>query len=221
MAKVVKETRDVGEFEHITMKGFGKLILKQGPKQELIIEADDYTMSRISTDVINGELIIDVGRDWVEKISAGLDFLSTREIVINITVKKLSMIEISGGCKIEAKGIKTESLDLKLTGASSVEFSDLTADQLNTDMPGAGKIVISGKVKEQQVNLTGAGNFSGGKLKSKNTKVNLTGVGSATVWATDKLDVTITGVGSVDYYGEPEIKQSIAILGTIKSLGQP
>ena len=220
MANLMTETREVGEFDRILMKGVGKLIIKQGSKQELTIEAEENLMKRIRTNVINGKLMIDVGSTWEEKLSAGLDFLSKRRIIFNIMIKKLTALEVSGACKIEAKEIKADGFNLRLTGASSAEFHDFVASRLNTSIPGAGKVVLSGEVQEQQINLTGAGSFDGAELKSQKAKVNLTGVGSAKVWVTDELDVTITGMGSVNYYGEPRIKQSIALMGSIKSLGK-
>ena len=119
------------------------------------------------------------------------------------------------------KNLKADDLTLKMIGASIVEVTNLSADTLRTEMPGAGKIVIDGKVGDQSVTLAGAGNFSGHKLKSKTAKVTLSGVGSAQLWVTGELDVTIAGVGSVEYYGNPLIKQSVTMLGKVTSLGEP
>ena len=110
---------------------------------------------------------------------------------------------------------------LKMIGASNAKVINLAADSLSTEIPGAGKIVVDGKVDDQRVSLAGAGNFSGHKLKSKTAKVTLSGVGSAQLWVTGELDVTIAGVGSVEYYGNPIIKQSVTMLGKVTSLGEP
>ena len=107
-----------------------------------------------------------------------------------------------------------------MIGASNVKVTNLNADTLKTEIPGAGKMVVAGKVDDQAVTLAGAGNFSGHKLKSKTAKVTLSGVGSAQLWVTGELDVTIAGVGSVEYYGNPLIKQSVTMLGKVTSLGR-
>lgn len=220
MANVVKETREVGEFNKINMKGVGGLVLAQGSKQEMTVEADEYQLARIRTDVINSELVIDVGRDWVEKLSAGLDYLSTREVTFYITVEELEVLEIAGGCKLESTKFSADDLDIKISGASSVNFGNLKADALKISMPGACKVELKGSADKLDVNLTGAGSFLGADFKVDSAKVNLIGVGSATVWATDELEVGISGVGTVSYYGNPSIKQSIAMMGTVKSLGK-
>jgi len=220
MSELKKETRELGEFHAITVKGVGRIEIKQGDTQQMTVEADEHIMNRIRTDVIDGVLVIDIGRDWLEKISAGFDFLSTHSINFYITMKQLDAMNVTGSCKVYASGFKGKTLNLNLSGASDVEFGDLQFESIQSNLPGAGKIVLQGKAKEQSISLTGAGSYVADDLECEKVKVSLTGVGSARLWATKELDVSITGVGSVDYYGEPEIKQSIAMMGSIKSLGK-
>jgi len=215
------ETRELGVFTRISMRGVSKLFITQGREQEVRLEGDELAISRITTNVTDGQLVVDIGRDWVEKLSAGFDFLSTNDIRIYITVKDLDELEIAGAADVEMGPFKTEDITLKLIGASNIKVEDLTADSLKTELPGAGRVSISGKVGDQIMTLAGAGNFSGHKLKSKTAKVTLSGVGSAQLWVTGELDVTIAGVGSVEYYGNPHIKQSVTMLGRVTSLGDP
>jgi len=221
MAELISEKRELGEFTRIAMRGVGKISVTQGREQSVVIEGDKIAVSRITTNVADGKLVIDIGRDWVEKISAGFDFISNNDIRITIMVKELKELEVTGAADIEANDIKTDTLDLKLVGASNVKVLNLKADTLKTEIPGAGKVQVEGKVKDQSVVLAGAGNFSGYKLESDTAKVVLSGVGSAQLWVKKELDATIAGVGSVEYYGSPVIKQSVAMLGKITSLGEP
>lgn len=221
MAERRSETRELGEFDRISMRGIGKLFISQAKEQKVTLEGDDIAISRITTNVTDGQLVIDIGRDWVEKLGAGIDFLSSHDIRITIVVKNLQNVEVAGAADIEVTGIKTDKLELKLIGASNVKVEGLKAGHLETEIPGAGKIRVDGEVNDQSVVLAGAGNFSGHQLKSKTAKVVLSGVGSAQLWVTEELDVTIAGVGSVEYFGSPRIKQSVTMLGKVTSLGEP
>ena len=220
MSETKKEKRELGEFHKISVKGIGKIFLKQGSQQEVTVEAEEHVLSRIKTDVIDGCLIIDIGRDWLEKLTAGLDYLSSRNIIFDITMKKLDALEVAGSCSIDASGFKGKELMLDLSGASSVEFADVDFDVIKSNLPGAGKLAVNGKAKEQYVNLTGAGSYIADNLESQKAHVSLTGVGSAHLWVKDELDAAITGVGTIEYYGEPQIRQSIAMMGSIRSLGK-
>ena len=221
MAERKNEIRELESFSSISMRGIGKLNISQGGKQSVSLEGDAIAISRITTTVNNGKLIIDVGRDWVEKISAGFDFLTTNDVVIEIIVKALDELEIAGAADVLVESLKTDDLNLKMIGASNVKVKELSANTLKSEIPGAGKLTVDGKVTDQVIVLTGAGNFSGHKLKSKTAKVSLTGVGSTQLWVTGELDATITGVGSVEYYGNPRVKQSVTMLGKVTSLGDP
>jgi len=221
MAERKTETRELDAFTRISMRGIGKITIDQGKEQKVAIEGNEIAINRITTTVTDGKLVIDVGRDWVEKLSAGLDFFSPDDIRFFITVKDLEELEVTGVADVEVKDIKAKDFALKMTGASNVKLFNLSADSLKAEIPGAGKIAADGKVDHLSMTLTGAGNFSGYKLKSKTAKVTLSGVGSAQLWVTNELDVTITGVGSVEYYGNPLIKQSVTMLGKITSLGDP
>jgi hypothetical protein len=220
MSEIRKETRELGEFHAITVKGIGNIELKQGSVQQVTVEADEHLLSRITTDVINGCLIIDIGRDWLEKLSAGLDFLAARSINFYITMQQLDKLEVAGSCKIEATGFKGKELRLELNGASNMELADIQYEAVNTSLAGAGKLDLRGKTKEQAVTLAGAGSYVADDLESDRTRIALTGAGSARLWVTKELDASITGVGSIEYYGEPEVKQSLAMMGSIKNLGK-
>lgn len=220
MAELKKETRELGEFHSVAVKGIGKIELKQSSKQEVTIEAEEHILSRIKTDVINGCLSIDIGRDWLEKLSAGLDFLSTHGINFYITMQQLDALDVTGSCKIEAVGFKGKELHLNLSGASNVEFESILFDVIQSNLPGAGKLSLQGKTREQSVNLTGAGSYVADDLESEKTRISLTGVGSARLWVTKEIDAAITGVGTIEYYGEPQVKQSVAMMGSIRNLGK-
>jgi len=220
MAERITEKRELEPFSRISMRGIGKLSIQKGKSQEFSIEGDQAAISRIMTNVNNGQLVIDIGRDWVEKLSAGFDFLSSSDVRIHITIPNLEELEVTGAADVEVNDIQTENLTLRMAGASNVKVINLKADTLKTEIPGAGKMQVEGKVKEQSITLAGAGNFSGHDLASKKAKVVLSGVGSAQLWVTDELDVTIAGVGSVEYFGAPAVVQSVTMLGKVSSLGK-
>lgn len=220
MAGVVTEKRDVGEFDHILVKGVGKIFIQQDGEQSVSVEADEQGIKRITTEVVNRKLVIDIGRDWVAWRSMGLEFLSPHDYVFKITVKELSGLEISGACDLEVSKIRGDEFDLKMSGASNVKVLELDTKKVHTEMPGAGRVLVTGKSGDQEVTMTGAGQYDATHLETKNTKVALTGVGNAIVWAKENLEVSVTGVGSIEYYGNPHIKQSTAMLGVVRNLGE-
>ena len=221
MSELTTEKRELPEFERIQIKGAGKVYIQTGSEQSVTLEADDQFIKRITTEVIDRKLVFDVGRDWMERIvQPAMEYLHSREIVLRVTLRELKGLEIQGACELEAHVGRTDEFDLKMSGASSIKVMELDANKLQVEMPGAGRLVMSGKCAQQQVIMTGAGQYDATHLETKHTKVALTGVGNAIVWAKENLEISMTGVGSIEYYGDPHLKQSTAMLGVVRHLGE-
>ena len=214
------ETREVSDFNRVTLTGFGELIIRQGEEESLTIEASQEILDRIETEVQDGKLIIGFSWSWTNWIS---DILSAgftvKRVKYDLTVKQLNGLAILGAARVQVTDINTDHLDLELRGAGEINFESLNAEHLSVYLPGAGRIGVAGRVREQKVTISGAGSYEAPKLESQKVKATLKGVGSARVWAVEELDVTIRGVGSVSYYGSPTVRREITGPGTITSLG--
>jgi len=219
---LVTESREVSNFDRVFLRDYGELVITQGEQESLTIEAHPDILPKIKTEAKDGKLIIKISGSWLDKLGDALSTGLTRlRIKYNLTVKKLTSLEIAGAVSIKASNIETDRLALKLSGAGQVNIEALSAEVLEVDMPGACAIKVSGKVEEQSIAMSGAGSYKAPKLESKRASVDLRGAGQATVWAVGELDVAIRGIGSVEYYGRPTIKKSISGIGTVTSLGNP
>jgi hypothetical protein len=218
----VTESREVSNFDRVFLRDYGELVITQGEQESLTIETHPDVLPQIRTEVKDGELVIKIGGSWLDKLGHALSTSLTRQwIKYDLTVKKLTGLEIAGAVRVNASSIDTDRLALKLGGASQVNIEALSAEVLEVDLPGAGAINISGKVGEQRIAISGAGSYSAPKLESRRASVDLRGAGQATVWAIEDLEVAIRGLGSVEYYGTPTVKKSVSGLGSVTSLGNP
>ncbi len=216
------ETREVSDFDRVTLTGFGELFITQGDEESLTIEAPQEILDRIRTDVIDGKLILRFSRNWLDWIGDLLTVgFAGKRVKYALTVKQLTSLAIMGACRVQVAEIETDRLALVLSGAGEVIIESLDAEQLNVDLPGAGKIGVAGRVTEQKVTINGAGSYDAPKLESQKVKATLQGLGSATVWAVEELDAKIRGVGSVSYYGAPKVSKEITGPGSVNSLGNP
>jgi hypothetical protein len=85
---------------------------------------------------------------------------------------------------------------------------------------GSGKAKLNGKVKGQEVNLSGSSKYDAKYLETEVTIIDLSGSGDITVWATDTLDLSISGSGSIDYYGTPRLTQKSSGSSNITGHGE-
>jgi hypothetical protein len=139
----------------------------------------------------------------------------------DLSVIELRGIELSGAGSIEAGPVDTDHLRIDVIGAGQVRLRSLRAEDLVVRHSGVGQCEVSGDVVQQDVRLSGAGEYAAADLQSQRADIGLSGVGSATVWATDQLAVEITGAGALYYYGTPEVSQQVSGLGTVRARGEP
>ena len=216
----VTETREVSDFDRVTLKEFGKLIVTQGDEEALTVETHPDLLNKITTEVRNRELILGIKGDFLDRFT---DFISTsfsgHRITFYLTVKSLHALKVTGAGTVDQQQLQTDQMKYWLTGAGSINAQDLSAQSVEVHLSGTGKIGLSGSTTDQEVLISGAGAYMAKNLESRNAKVTLSGAGKGVIWARDHLDVHISGLGSVDYYGEPEKHLNITGLGNVVGLG--
>jgi hypothetical protein len=221
--EVRTETREVSGFDQVTLAGFGQLVITQGDRESLAIEAPQDMLGRIETKVEDGRLTIGFKRTWMDWIDDVLAVgLSGKPVRYNLTVKRLSDLLIMGAARVQVTGLKTEQLAVDLRGTGEIRIASLDAERLDIRLPGAGAVRAAGRATEQSIMINGAATYEAGELKSQRVKATLHGLGSATVWAVEELDATIHGVGEVSYYGSPTVRELVDVpsLGGVKGLGE-
>jgi len=209
---IVTEKRDVSGFDRVTLAGFGEVSIVQGETESLTVSTDDNIMPYVRTEVRNNTLVLDLDKEgWNRSYdpSDGIHF--------NLVVKDLNRIDNSGAGTMMVEKLESDSLYVDLSGVGTLEIGDLTASELVVHQSGAGTVVVSGQVIGQELSHSGVGSYHAADLESETAIIDISGAGSATVWATESLDIQISGLGNVIYYGNPRITQDISGLGKLVS----
>ncbi len=209
---IVSEERKVSGFDRVSLSGFGNVDIEVGDKESLTVTTDDNIMPYVRTEVKGNTLVLDLDDKGFNR---GYD--PTDGIHFTLVVTDLNRIDISGAGKMVVGELETEKFVVNNSGAASVEIDSLTADELVVTQSGAGTVIVSGTVQGQELNHSGAGSYHAGELESETAILEISGVGSATIWATESLDISISGMGNVIYYGAPRISQNISGLGNLVS----
>jgi hypothetical protein len=209
---IITEERNVSGFDRVSLSGFGNVTVEVGDEESLMITTDDNIMPYVRSEVRNNTLVLDFDDKGFNR-----DYRPTDGIEFTVVVTELERVDISGAGKMYVGELETERFVVNNSGAASVEIDNLTADEVVINQSGAGTVIISGKVKGQELNHSGAGSYHAGELESETAILEVSGVGSTTVWVTESLDIEISGIGNVIYYGTPRISQNISGLGNLVS----
>jgi hypothetical protein len=209
---VVTEDRPVSDFNRVSLTGVGEVIITQREEESLTVKADDNLMPYIKAKVENGTLLIGFTDEVKNK-----HIRHSEQIKFNLSVKDITGLDISGAGVVNAASLDTDRLEIVVGGAGDVSIRSLTTEELVVHLNGAGNVELAGQVAEQDIEINGFGAYQAAKLESQTAIVGVNGAGSATLWATNTLDVQIPGAGSVTYYGNPHVTKKITGVGMIIS----
>jgi hypothetical protein len=210
---IQNETRDTGAFTAISIEyPSAEIIVQQGNKDNVEIEADDNLLPQLSTEVLSGRLTIKSKEtDWKVSVSP------SKPVKMTITARELNEIVLSAAVgDLEVNGLQTGTLKLVLSGGAQIKLNGLQVDLLDSVLSGAGDIQASGTANEIKLILSGLGNFNGADLKSTKATIELSGMGNATVQVEKELAATVSGAGSVQYFGNPRVEQKVNGAGSVK-----
>ncbi len=174
---IATETRPALDFTQVSLEGSADVNISFGDFESVTVIAEDNIVSLIETNVLNHKLVI--------KTKPFMSFSATKSVIINVTMKTLDRVSISGSGKID--------------------ILDYAGDAFKVDLPGSGNINISGVANRIDIFVGGSGNILANNLQTKSAVVNLRGSGNVTVYASDSLDATISGSGDIQYSGNPQM----------------
>ena len=208
---VTTESREVSGFDSVSHTGIGRVIITQGDKESLTIEADDNLFEYITSEVKSGTLEL----GFTDNVRID----SASPITFTVGVKDLTGLDSTGTGSIEIGELRADNLSISTSGTGSISIGTLTATDLMANAEGTGDIKLAGNVETQEIMRVGTGDYDASDLESKTANVEAVGTGSVVIWVLDSLDVEITGTSEVSYYGSPNVTQNITATGSLTSLG--
>ena len=213
--KIVTATREVNGFTAVDLKYPAQVTITQGANESLTITADDNLLPQLNTTVTGSVLTIENSEsNWAQRVNA------THTVQVNITVKNLSELRLSGAGSITANSLEAGDLRVSASGTGNVTLANINVTNLDLSLSGTGKITASGTAQSTTLHLSGVGSFDGADLATQNMDATVSGVGSATVWVKSALTADISGTGSIRYYGSPaSIDRHVSGVGSISSQG--
>lgn len=189
----VSQVRSVDQFSSIDVGGSVKLIVKQGPVQQLRIIADDNIQKGITTSVRSNQLIIKMEDNFCE----------TGLITIYATTRNLDGIEASGAVEVIGEGrINSTNFNLDLSGSSNVRL-DISCGELNTETSGSSKVTLKGQAGAHDIKMSGSAELDAFEFIVGKYNINTSGASELNVNALNELNVKSSGSSRLTYRGNP------------------
>ncbi|MGW9686465.1 head GIN domain-containing protein [Flagellimonas sp. 2504JD1-5] len=186
---IATETREVGAFTKLSSTGVFEVNIAQGDSQSVEITADDNIIGRVRTNVVNGELRLELSDGNYENIT----------LRARIIVEQLNGINNSGIGNIVASNVDSNNFFLTNSGDAD--------------------ITISGSSNNLDCFNEGVGDIKGFDFLVNNADLEIRGSGSIEISCTDTLDAEINGSGDVLYRGNPAVNSAIRGSGEVRKVG--
>jgi len=213
---LVTENRAVDAFHRIDVSGNAEVTLVAGAAESVAVETSAAGQSRVRTRVSDGTLHVTGGetrRWWHSILGGGRSGVRPR---ITVTFRTLDAIVLAGAVKLSAAKLDADALRISASGGTVVRIDDLQARTLRLSGAGALKATLAGRVVDQDVAISGAGEVLAEKLTSENATVSVSGAGSVVVNAQKTLKASISGAGNVEYAGDPQVTQRVSGVGRVR-----
>lgn len=198
------ETRTPGHFTKVHTGGSWEVILTEGNKEEIVIEAKGVSLDKVKTE-IDGEVL-----------SVGLVKGSYNNVRLKfyITYKNLEGVKCSGSGTMEVTSpVVSQDFYAALSGSGDIVMEELDAEELSVSISGSADMKIKGGAVDQaEIKQSGSGNFHGENLAIGALEVSKSGSGDTHVGELGKVSLSASGSGDVTYTGSPQ-------LGNIRTSG--
>ena len=209
---VAAEAIEVGPFDRLDVSGHAELVLVQGTRDAVVVQASPKSRARIHVRAQDGRLTIDVDepKSWLSWLGG-----DSPEPTIVVHFRTLESLTMNGAIKASSSAIATPKLRVAAAGATSMKIDALQVDALRFSGSGAVKGTFAGTATDLSISISGAGAFRAPKLAAQTASVQVSGAGKVIVNAEKTLDVSISGAGAIEYFGDPVLKQRVSGAGKI------
>ena len=199
---IITQEKQLSAYDRIEVLGSYDVIFTDGEVGKIKIKAPDNILPLIQTEVSDGLLRIDTGKNR---------YTVKEPIIIYVPVdSRLKQVVIKGSADIYSeKNLETKALEVDVYGSGDVRLQ-VDASSLALKIDGSGDIRVGGKAKDLSINISGSGDVDTSKLTAEKAAISISGAGDVSAYVTEDVDVSITGSGDVIIKGNPKkIKQKI------------
>ena len=194
-------TKDVAiqPFDQLEASGVFNVVLTQGSKESLKIEAEDNLQPLFEVKNEGSKLMVDMKKDS--------HFNSKKKMTVYITFKNLKSMDLKMVGNVSSAGnLNFGDLSLANKSVGSVDLA-LNAQKLDINNKSVGNLKLSGKAENAVIRSNSVGAIKASDLLVQTMDIDNDGVGSAEVNAVKELKVKDSFLGKVKNAGSATAKR--------------
>ncbi|RYY98062.1 MAG: DUF2807 domain-containing protein [Chitinophagaceae bacterium] len=187
----------VGPFSKLEVGGMFAVVLAQGTREALAIEADDNLQELVEAAVDNGTLRVSMKH----RKGKGLNLRGYKKLVVHLTFRDLSFIKFSTMGRVSSEGsLRFNDLKIRNSSMGSIEL-DLKATHLDLLNEAMGSVTLKGSTPEAAIRHEGMGSIK------------------AAGFVIDTLYIANKGMGSVEVNAVKQMVYQDSFMGKVRNVG--
>jgi hypothetical protein len=195
---ITKEV-NVSSFSELDVQGVFSVLLIQGNKEEVKIEADDNLQPLFDVKNVGSKLLISMKKD--------VNFNSRRGLKVYVTFRKLKTMELKTVGNISSdNNLNFDDLKISNKSVGSIDLK-MTAQNLDVDNKSVGSVKLNGKAENAIIKNKGVGSVHAASFIVQKMDIDNSGIGSAEVNAAKELVVKDSFLGKVTNKGAAPVKK--------------
>ena len=199
---IITKEITVQPFDELSIGGVFSVLISQGSKEQLKIEADDNLQELFEVKNEGSKLIISMKKDVNFNTKEGKGKLK-----VYITFRNLKTMELKTVGNIASEeNLNFDNLKIENQSVGSVNLK-LTAKTLDIENKSVGNFTLTGKADKAIIKHNGVGSFKASNLLVQTMDIEASGVGSAEVNAEKELKVKDSFLGKVSNKGSATVKR--------------
>ena len=224
---VVSQTRTIGAFSGVDLRSDADVVISQGDRPEVKVEAQQNILDVLKTAVHGETLRIEYDHVNVvdhEPVKVYLTTPTLSEVSLSGTGSVTSDVswradafraDISGSGDVGLRVTGAKDLRAEISGSGNLDLQTLGVNDLHMGISGSGGVRLAGEAASVKLDISGSGHVRAYDLTARDVRVHISGSGSAAVNAADRLTGDISGAGSVRYRGRPVVTCRISGAGSV------
>jgi len=202
---MVTKTRNVGQYDKVSVGGSFDVKLYAGAEGKLTITIDENLLEYLVTEVDNGKLKI--------KWKKGSNVSHRSKILVTVPFKDIDAVSLAGSGDVYSDNvIKADSFKTALAGSGDIKL-EVDATSVSSSLAGSGDIELSGSANSIKCSIAGSGDIEAYDLSSNDADIRISGSGGVKINVKNNLSARISGSGNIYYKGNPA-KQDIKVSGS-------
>lgn len=206
---MITNTRNVGEYDKVSVGGSFDVKLIAGSEGKLILKVDENLLDYLITEVKDDNLKI----RWKK----GINISHRSRILVTVPVKDIEEVSLAGSGDVYSEDVlKASNFRMILSGSGDVKLL-VDANALYSSLSGSGNISITGTTGTLQCSISGSGNINAYGLVSNEADAKIAGSGNIKLNVRDHLKARIAGSGNIYYKGDPRQDTKVSGSGNVSS----